>query len=53
MIGNIGNAYLESYMNEKVVFTAGCKFEELESHTLVIIKAYMDLEAVVLDFMEH
>ena len=41
MVGNIGNAYLESYMNEKVVFTAGPKFKELEGHTLVIVKIDM------------
>ena len=37
-VSDIGNMYLESYINEKVVFTAGPKFKELESHTLVIVK---------------
>ena len=29
MVGDIGNAYLESFTNEKVVFTAGPEFKEL------------------------
>ena len=45
MVGNIGNAYLESYMNEKVVFTAGHKFKELDSHTLMIVKALYGLRS--------
>ena len=51
MVSNISNTYLESYTNKKVVFTAGPKFKELDSHTLVIVKIYMDLEAVMPDFM--
>ena len=43
MVGNIGNAYLESFMNEKVVFTAGPEFKDLEGHTLVIVKALYGL----------
>ena len=39
MVGDIGNAYLESCTNEKVVFTAGPKFKELEGYTLVIVQA--------------
>ena len=45
MVGNIGNAYLESYTNEKVVFTAGPEFKELEGHTLVIVKALYGLRS--------
>ena len=45
MVGDIGNAYLESYTNEKVVFTAGPKFKELEGHTLVIVKTLYGLRS--------
>ena len=43
MVGDIGNAYLESFTNEKVVFTAGPEFKELEGHNLVIVKALYGL----------
>ena len=55
MVSDIGNAYLESYTNEKVVFTARPEFKELEGHTswtnakgveiaqLNDYKAFMDL----------
>ena len=45
MVGDIGNAYLKSYTNEKVVFTAGPKFKELEGHTLVIVKTLYGLRS--------
>ena len=38
MISNIGNTYLESYINNKVVFTARPELKELEGHTLAIVK---------------
>ena len=37
--GDVGNAYLEAYTNEKVCFRAGCEFGELEGHLLIIDKA--------------
>ena len=52
MVGNIGNTYLESYMNEKVVFTAGPEFKELEDHTLVIVKALYGLRSSGARFMK-
>ena len=42
---DVGNAYLESYTTEKVCFTAGGEFGELEGHTLVIIKALYGLKS--------
>ena len=36
---DIGNAYLESYTKEKIVFVAGPEFGELLGHLLVIVKA--------------
>ena len=39
MVGDRGNAYLESYTREKVVFTAGPEFGDLAGHTLMIVKA--------------
>ena len=43
MVGDIGNAYLESYTNEKVYFIAGPEFGPLEGHTMVIVKALYGL----------
>ena len=40
---DISSAYLEAYTNEKVCFTAGPEFKELEGHTIVIIKALYGL----------
>ena len=40
---DIGNAYLESVTEERVVFKAGDEFGELSGHTLVIIKAQYGL----------
>ena len=42
---DVGNAYLESYTTEKVCFTAGGEFGELEGHTLVIVKALYGLKS--------
>ena len=42
---DIGNAYLESYTKEKVCFTAGPEFGELEGHTFVIKKALYGLRS--------
>ena len=42
---DIGNAYLESYTSEKVVFTAGAEFGELAGHTLRIRKAQYGLKS--------
>ena len=42
---DIGNAYLESYTSEKVVFTAGPEFGKLAGHTMVIRKAQYGLKS--------
>ena len=42
---DIGNAYLESYTTEKVCFTAGGEFGDLEGHTLIIVKALYGLKS--------
>ena len=42
---DIGNAYLESYTSEKVVFTAGAEFGEYAGHTMVIRKAQYGLKS--------
>ena len=42
---DVGNAYLESYTSEKVVFTAGSEFGDLAGHTLQIIKAQYGLKS--------
>ena len=52
MVGNIGNAYLESFTNEKVVFTAGPEFKDLEGHTLIIVKALYGLRSSGARFYE-
>lgn len=41
---DVGNAYLESYTSEKVVFVAGKEFGELAGHTLLIKKAQYGLK---------
>ena len=38
---DIGNAYLESYTNEKVHIVAGPEFGDRAGHTLVISKAFI------------
>ena len=48
---DIGNAYLESYTKEKVVFRAGPEFGDQEGHLLVIIKVYMASDPVEHDGM--
>ena len=44
MVGDIGNAYLESYTREKVYFIAGPELGELEGHTMVSVKALYGLQ---------
>jgi hypothetical protein len=39
MAGDVGNAYTE----EKVCFTAGPEFGDLEGHTMIIVKALYGL----------
>jgi hypothetical protein len=41
---DVGNAYLESYTSEKVVFTAGPEFGKLAGHTLLVVKAQYGLK---------
>jgi hypothetical protein len=45
MVGDIGNAYLEAYTNEKVCFYAGPEFGPLEGHLLIITKALYGLRS--------
>jgi hypothetical protein len=42
---DIGNAYLEAEMKERVFFIAGSEFGELEGHTLIIFKALYGLRS--------
>ena len=42
---DIGNAYLESYTEEKVCFYAGQEFGELEGHLMIISKALYGLKS--------
>lgn len=44
-VGDIGNAYLEAYTNEKVCFIAGGEFGELEGCLLIIVKALYGLKS--------
>ena len=41
--GDVGNAYLEAFTSEKVVFTAGPEFGEMAGHTMIIVKALYGL----------
>ena len=45
MVGDIGNAYLEAYTQEKVCFYAGPEFGPLQGHLLVISKALYGLRS--------
>ena len=51
--GDIGNAYLESYTQEKVYFIAGPEFGPLQGHTMKIIKALYGLRSSGLRFHER
>ena len=42
---DIGNAYLESYTTEKIVFTAGPEFGEKAGHLFRVVKALYGLKA--------
>ena len=42
---DIGNAYLESFTQEKVYIRAGPEFGEREGHFLLIIKALCGLKS--------
>ena len=52
MQGDIGNAYLESYTQEKVYFTAGPEFRHLAGHNYIIDKALYVLRSSGLRFHE-
>ena len=45
MQGDIGNAYLESYTQEKVYFTTGPEFRHLAGHTFIIDKVLYGLRS--------
>ena len=51
--GDTGNAYLESYMQEKVYFTAGPEFGHLVGHNYIIDKALYRLRSSGLCFHER
>ena len=53
MQGDIGNAYLESYTQEKVYFTAGPEFGHLAGHNYIIDKALYGLRSSGLRFHER
>ena len=42
---DIGNAYLESYTQKKIVFVAGDEFGELSGHLFQIVKALHGLKS--------
>ena len=50
---DIGNAYLESYTNEKVYIVAGPEFGDRAGHTLVISKALYGLKSSGLRWSER
>ena len=50
---DIGNAYLESYTQEKVFIIAGPEFGELEGHVLIISKALYGLKSSGLRWHER
>ena len=52
MQGNIGNAYLKSYTQEKVYFIAGPEFGHQSGHTYIIDKALYGLHLSDLQFHE-
>ena len=52
MQGDIGNAYLESYTQEKVYFIAGPKFGHKAGHCFIIDKALYGLRSSGLRFHE-
>ena len=52
MQGDIGNAYLESYTQEKVYFVAGPEFGQEVGHTFIIDKALYGLHSSGLCFHE-
>ena len=52
MQGDIGNAYLESYTQEKVYFVARPEFRYLAGHTFIIDKVLYGLHSSGLQFHE-
>ena len=42
---DIGNAYLESFIDEKLYIVAGPEFQELEGYILIFLKALYGLES--------
>ena len=52
MQGDIGNAYLKSYTQEKVYFIAGPEFGHQSGHTFIIDKALYALHSSGLQFHE-
>ena len=52
MQGDTGNAYLESYTQEKVYFVVGPEFGQDAGHTFIIDKALYGLHSSRLHFHE-
>ena len=50
---DIGNAYLESYTQEKVYIVAGPEFGDRQGHTLIIVKALYGLKSSGLRWHER
>jgi hypothetical protein len=42
---DVGNAFLESYTSERVLFKAGPEFGDREGHTLVIVRTQYGLRS--------
>ena len=52
MVGDIGNAYLESFMREKVVLQQDLNLKIYKAILWSLSKLYMDFEVVEPDFMK-
>ena len=50
---NVGNAYLESFMQEKVYIKVGPEFGEIKGHYLLIVKALYGLKLSGLQWCER
>jgi len=53
IVGNVGNAFLESFTQEKVYFEAGLEFGELAGHSMIIVKALYGLRSSGARFHER
>jgi len=51
--GDIGNAYLEAFTKERIYFTAGREFGEMEGNALIVRKALYGLRTSGARFHDH